>query len=388
MPARLYGRNTVLTRINRMLDSLRERRGDALLIEGAPGSGRTRLIDAAEAEARRSGLPTIRVTPATINEPVSSPGLILADDADQLPAEVLDGLLTASRGAAVGVLLAARSVIARPDLHEMLDRARPPVSRCLIEPLTGAAVEQLATDAFGAPPSPELLRWLWTASGEPRLTVALIDGLVEEERVRCDAGQAVSDVGPGLPQRVHTVVRRLLAGLSPQCRQFIYTAAALGPQLDPQRIADMLGGTTAGLLLAWEEALMSEIVVRQGDAVVFAHELLREAVNQLLPNPIREALEVQRQRFAPDGVPDALTAPRVELTPARPTDRLTPREVSVLTLLALGRSNQQIARALNISIHAVKRNVSAILIKLNCGNRTEAALIAVAAQEPLSAGQS
>src|SRR6185437_11634092 len=84
MPARLYGRNTVLTRINRMLDSLRERRGDALLIEGAPGSGRTRLIDAAEAEARRSGLPTIRVTPATINEPVSSPGLILADDADQL----------------------------------------------------------------------------------------------------------------------------------------------------------------------------------------------------------------------------------------------------------------------------------------------------------------
>jgi len=184
------------------------------------------------------------------------------------------------------------------------------------------------------------------------------------------------------------VVRRLLAGLSPQCRQFIYTAAALGPQLDPQRIADMLGGTTAGLLPAWEEALMSEIVVRQGDAVVFAHELLREAVNQLLPNPIREALEVQRQRFAPDGVPDALTAPRVELTPARPTDRLTPREVSVLTLLALGRSNQQIARALNISIHAVKRNVSAILIKLNCGNRTEAALIAVAAQEPLSAGQS
>src|SRR6185437_10344688 len=135
MPARLYGRNTVLTRINRMLDSLRERRGDALLIEGAPGSGRTRLIDAAEA---------------------------------------VDGLLTASRGAAVGVLLAARSVIARPDLHEMLDRARPPVSRCLIEPLTGAAVEQLATDAFGAPPSPELLRWLWTASGEPRLTVALI----------------------------------------------------------------------------------------------------------------------------------------------------------------------------------------------------------------------
>lgn len=57
--------------------------------------------------------------------------------------------------------------------------------------------------------------------------------------------------------------------------------------------------------------------------------------------------------------------------------RLTQREHEVLELLVCGNSNQQIATKLGISIHGAKRHMSNLLIKFNCGNRTEVALAAV-----------
>jgi two-component system, NarL family, nitrate/nitrite response regulator NarL len=49
---------------------------------------------------------------------------------------------------------------------------------------------------------------------------------------------------------------------------------------------------------------------------------------------------------------------------------LTPREREVLSLLAQGLSNKQIARRLDISEHGAKRHVANVLAKLNCPNRT------------------
>lgn len=61
-----------------------------------------------------------------------------------------------------------------------------------------------------------------------------------------------------------------------------------------------------------------------------------------------------------------------------PPERLTERELVVLRLLARGRQNKEIAGELAISERTVKFHVSAILAKLEVGNRTEA--VARAAQ--------
>ena len=56
--------------------------------------------------------------------------------------------------------------------------------------------------------------------------------------------------------------------------------------------------------------------------------------------------------------------------------RLTAREVDVLSQIAAGRSNAQIADSLTLSEATVKGHVSRILNKLDCRNRTQAGLIA------------
>jgi NarL family two-component system response regulator LiaR len=58
----------------------------------------------------------------------------------------------------------------------------------------------------------------------------------------------------------------------------------------------------------------------------------------------------------------------------RPLDQLSPRELEVLAALARGRTNRQIARALEIGEETVKAHVSSILAKLQLADRTQAAI--------------
>ena len=77
----------------------------------------------------------------------------------------------------------------------------------------------------------------------------------------------------------------------------------------------------------------------------------------------------------------AVVASREELRPAintmPPEAHLTDREREVLSLIADGRNNREIAETLVISEKTVKTHVSNILTKLNLDDRTQAAIYAL-----------
>lgn len=56
-------------------------------------------------------------------------------------------------------------------------------------------------------------------------------------------------------------------------------------------------------------------------------------------------------------------------------DELTPREREIIELVAIGKSNKQVSRALQISPETTKNNLKTIFQKLEAKNRTHAAFL-------------
>ncbi len=114
---------------------------------------------------------------------------------------------------------------------------------------------------------------------------------------------------------------------------------------------------------------------------VAAGRAMREGAAGVLYKDVDPDALVRAIRAVHDG--HLLLAPGAAGTLLRPAtsspglDALTTREREVLAELARGRSNREIARALNVSEKTVKAHVSSVLAKLGVQDRTQAALFAV-----------
>ncbi len=123
--------------------------------------------------------------------------------------------------------------------------------------------------------------------------------------------------------------------------------------LDRYVYAALAAGASGFLLkdVSPEHLVAAVLLVRTGDAL-------------LAPSITRRLIE----RFAP-----RTDAPGV---PGRDLSVLTPRELEVLTLIARGMSNAELAAALTLSEATVKTHVARILAKLGLRDRVQAVVLA------------
>ncbi len=124
-------------------------------------------------------------------------------------------------------------------------------------------------------------------------------------------------------------------------------------------------------VLALTSVLEDEKVVSAVRAGAIGY-LLKDTRSDDLIRAIKGAAEGQAQLSL-----EAATRLMREVRAPESPEQLTERETEVLRHLALGKSNKEIARSLNVNESTVKSHVSNILAKLGVQGRTQAALHAV-----------
>lgn len=218
-------------------------------------------------------------------------------------------------------VVATREVPSGGPAELIMDAASPdlPVTRLDLEPLTEAAVLAIATDRLGARPGPAVLRRLSGAHGNPFLAVRLLEGLFDPA--------ADGAGGASVPAGLLDGVRRRVTATSQRCQELVRTAAVLGPDFQLTDIAELMAVPAESLTEPLVEAIDARLLVDDGTAVRFRHELLRLAVYEDLPPSGRRALHrAAARQLLTGGAGHAAAAPHV-LATAEPDD---PAAVDVL----------------------------------------------------------
>lgn len=242
------------------------------------------------------------------------------------------------------------------------------VTRIDLTPLSRDELAGLLADAGGGTIDGSLETACWERSeGNPFYALELLAAARSGDRAdpRCP-----------LPETLTDLMLARLDALGCRARHVVRVAAAAGRRVDHRLLAAAAGLPAETLFAALHEAVDAQVLVPGGDGedYRFRHALLHEAAYaQLLPGERRHILGRYAEGLsAPPpariGVPNGVPAPRLP--------RLTPRELQVLSLVASGESNRDIARELFISEKTASVHVSNILAKLGAHSRTAAAAAA------------
>ena len=107
--------------------------------------------------------------------------------------------------------------------------------------------------------------------------------------------------------------------------------------------------------------------------------VLKGASRQLLTDAVRVVVE-GGSMFEPAMVSAMVSEIGARISPLEGVlDELNEREITVLKLIATGRSNAEIAEEMNYSVGTIKNSVQQIIEKLSVSDRTQAAVLAVRA---------
>ncbi len=345
-PAReLHGREPDLALIYNELGRLSEGSEVAVVIEGAAGMGKSRLLDEVTGGARSLGVRVGRsaadpsetmvelaalldalflgVDPLLDPEELGSlhaqpeqrfwllrdlqqlleqaalesPLLIAIDDAhwaDSGTIAAIRSLAMRLMGVPIAWVIALRPPRETTPLVAMLEQMKqeggaPTVT---LGPLDDEAVALVATEMLHAQPDQAILEQLAAAEGSPFLVVETLLGLQEEERIQVVDGHA--SLTPGdLPRRVHEKMRERLGRLSDEASDAVTVAASLGRIFTFEELARTLGQPASDLLAPVGELLEANLLVERDDKLAFWHDITREAVRASVPVTARRALDRQ-----------------------------------------------------------------------------------------------
>ncbi|MET9878215.1 AAA family ATPase [Actinacidiphila glaucinigra] len=332
----LRGRDDEIGALRAALESVLRGEGTCVLLEGASGTGKSGLLTCLDELAGAAGFDVLWVRADELDQYAPLAALYSAVQGSAAPARgapdatgdrrlwLLDGITDAleerSQRAPVAVLvddaqwadpatlfalrtlpgrlaasrvlwvIAVRSDAERADVNRMSRALRDRGARGLtLGPLPAAALGQLATDVLGAAPTPALSRLLDGSAGNPFLAIELLRSLRDADAVGFHGGTA-TPLTREIPAGFRRSVQERLDRLPEDARHLLQIGSVLGRAFDLGTVARMLGRPVGGLLSAVDGVMRAQLLVGAGRRFAFRHDLIRQAVHDELPLPVRVAL--------------------------------------------------------------------------------------------------
>jgi DNA-binding CsgD family transcriptional regulator len=405
--APLRGRERECAELNRLIASAASGAGGVVIVEGAAGIGKSRLLAEAAHMAAAQGLQVAaggsdeldQVTPwAPLLRALSSTFPVLVSEADLAPVRALPdqrlavidcirvALEQASRRRSllitlddlqwadpatllalgslpaqlfsfpVAWVLAQRPLPSSQRLQSLTARlAESGAARLHLRPLDSAAAEAMAADILGARLDGGVAELVARAAGDPFYLALLLRGTGEVASP--PAGEAAAPfVFPPVPASLRSAIAAHLRSLPEPARDLLKIASVLGREFTVSELAAMTGQPASQLMPSLEEALTAEVLTAAGDRLAFRHDLLRQAIYQDIPAPLRSGLHRDAATaLMAQGAPIVRTATHLALG-AQPADE---QAISVLIQAVAELSPTSAAAAADLGLRVLELTGSA-----------------------------
>jgi len=343
----LVGRDSEMAMLARLITEVAAGRGSTVLIEGEPGIGKSALVRAALAGAADAGcqvfwgagdelgqeLPLLPLLEGLrVHEPsanlrrktilrllrgeitadrgmdvsaalaeqllaliaeqcATQPTILVVDDlqwADQASITLWGRLAKSVQQVPLLLIGMARPVPQRDDLLA-LRRAVSNTARLQLTGLTGDAVAELVANLVGGRPDGNLLRLAEGAAGNPLYLTELVAALVRSSRVIITGARAAELTNGSAPSSLSAAIADRLGFVSGPVREVLQAAALLGVDFAVPDLATVLGRGVADLVPAVDEARAAGVLAESGNGLGFRHPLIRAALYDEMPVPVRAA---------------------------------------------------------------------------------------------------
>ena len=343
----LVGRESEMALLTGLIKEVARGRGGSVLIEGEPGIGKSALVRAIVAEAPEAGcqvfwgagdelgqaLPLLPFLDGMrVREPSANPrqdtivrllrGEVAADRGTDVPAMLAEQLLAlvaeqcavrptilvvddlqwadqasvvlwgrlAKAAQRVPLLLVGmmRPVPQRDDLLA-LRRVTGEAARLQLTGLAYAAVTDLVAALAGGRPDGNLMQLAEGAAGNPLYVTELIAALARSSRLTVTEGGAAELTGGSAPGSLSAAIADRLGFVAGPVRDVLRAAALLGTDFAVPDLAIVLGRSVADLIPAVDEACAAGVLAESGTGLGFRHPLIRAALYDEIPAPVRAA---------------------------------------------------------------------------------------------------
>jgi DNA-binding CsgD family transcriptional regulator len=265
------------------------------------------------------------------------PTILVVDDlqwADQASITLWRRLAKLAQQVPLLLIGTMRPVPQREDLLA-LRRAVGEDARLQLAGLTEAAVADLVEALAGGKPGRRLLRLADGAAGNPLYITELVGALARSSRVTITGTGAAELTGDTAPGSLSAAIADRLGFVSGPVREVLRAAALLGVDFAVPDLAVVAGRSVVDLVPALDEARAAGVLAESGNGMGFRHPLIRAALYEEIPVPVRAAWHRDAGRaLAKAGAPADRVARQLLPATGGPGGTAEPMDEWILSWLA------------------------------------------------------